>query len=220
MGWLDSKHMFSFGNYFHPELRGFGLLRVLNDDRMDPGAGFATHHHDNMEIVSIPLSGNLEHKDSTGKSRVIKEGDVQIMSAGTGIYHSEKNASQTKPVEFLQIWVFPKKRNLDPSYDQKTFSRENRLNQLQTIVDPGGKKGVKINQHSWFSLGKFDIEKRIPYAFNIKENGAFVFVLSGKVTIGNFLLGQRDAIGILETPSFEMVVKPQTEILIIEVPME
>src|SRR6476646_4488477 len=149
-GWLDSKHSFSFGHWYDPEKINFGALRVLNDDIVLGGEGFGAHPHDNMEIVSIPLYGALKHKDSTGRNEIIKQFDVQIMSAGSGITHSEFNASETEAVNFLQIWIMPKKRNIEPRYEQKTFSPANRSNRFQTVVAPDDKDAVWINQDAWF----------------------------------------------------------------------
>ena len=154
-GWLDSYHSFSFGHYYDPERVHFGALRVLNDDTVSAGMGFGKHPHDNMEIVSIPLSGDLHHKDSTGRDEIIREHDVQIMSAGSGIAHSEMNATRDKAVKFLQIWVMPKEQNIEPRYEQKSFKPENRVNQLLTVVAPDNEDAVWINQDAWFSLGNF-----------------------------------------------------------------
>ena len=217
--WLKSFHSFSFGNFYNPELMGFGLLRVLNDDKVIGGAGFARHPHDNMEILSIPLSGDLEHTDSTGKSAVIKEGDVQIMSAGSGIMHSEKNANPGKLVEFLQIWIFPEKKDITPHYDQKFFPSEKRKNRLLTIVDPLGNKGVKINQKAWLHMGKFDKDHSVSYPLNNSDNGIFIFVIEGSVTVGNHRLKERDALGISGVDEVRLDCEPKTELLVIEVPM-
>ncbi|MBW7951904.1 MAG: pirin family protein, partial [Chitinophagaceae bacterium] len=155
-GWLNSYHTFSFANYYNSERTNFGLLRVLNDDTVSAGMGFGKHPHDNMEIVSIPLEGDLHHNDSTGRDKIIKQGDVQIMSAGSGIMHSEMNANKNKEVKFLQIWVYPEKRNIEPRYEQKTFSAEDRKNKLQTVVAPNDSNALWINQQAWFTLGNFD----------------------------------------------------------------
>jgi redox-sensitive bicupin YhaK (pirin superfamily) len=199
----------------------FGLLRVLNDDTVSQGMGFGEHAHDNMEIVSIPLSGELAHKDSTGRNEIIRTNDVQIMSAGSGIRHSEFNHSREKEVKFLQIWVFPKKRDIEPLYEQKTFSPADRENKLFTIVSPTGENGsVTINQDAWFSLGNFNKETSFIYSINKKGNGAYIFVLNGEAEVDNSVLGNRDAIGIWETDKLTIKVKPSTELLILDVPME
>lgn len=218
-GWLDSYHSFSFAQWFDPTKIQFGALRVLNDDRVAGGTGFGTHPHDNMEIVSIPLSGDLRHQDSTGKKAVIREGDVQIMSAGTGISHSEINHSPDKEVRFLQIWVFPKEKNISPNYDQKSFPREERINKLQTVVDPHGEEGVKINQDAWFRLGRFDRDTDLTYRISRPENGAYIFVLEGKAEIAGQALGKRDAIGVTDTESFDIQLSADTEILLMDIPM-
>ena len=186
-GWLNSHHSFSFGNYYDPEKIHFGALRVLNDDVVSGGMGFGTHPHDNMEIVSIPLEGDLEHKDSTGTQAVIRQNDVQIMSAGTGIQHSEKNHSNDNQVKFLQIWVIPSKRNIKPRYDQKAFKPEDRQDKLQIVVSPNDSEAVFINQDAWFSLGNFSKGFSKDYKINKKGNGVYAFVLEGDVVIGGQL---------------------------------
>lgn len=219
-GWLDSYHSFSFAQWYDPAKVQFGALRVLNDDRVAGGTGFGTHPHDNMEIVSIPLSGDLRHQDSTGKKAVIREGDVQIMSAGTGIAHSEVNHSQDQEVRFLQIWVFPKEKNITPNYDQKSFPREARINKLQTVVDPQGEEGVKINQDAWFRLGRFDRNTDLTYQISRPANGVYVFVLEGQAEIAGQVLGRRDAMGVSDVESFDIELKADTEILLMDIPMK
>ncbi len=219
-GWLKSFHTFSFANYHDPQRVRFGLLRVLNDDVIQPGEGFGTHPHDNMEIVSIPLKGALAHKDSTGSEHVINTGDVQIMSAGSGLYHSEYNASQKDEVNFLQIWVFPKERDIEPRYDQKTFNANERLNKFQLVVSPEkNDSSLWINQNAYFSLGNFDAGKETSYAVKHKGNGIYIFVISGSVTVNGELLGIRDAIAIEGTDSVDIHTNETTELLVIEVPM-
>jgi redox-sensitive bicupin YhaK (pirin superfamily) len=218
-GWLDSHHSFSFGHYHDPEKIHFGALRVLNDDVVSAGGGFGTHPHDNMEIVSIPLQGDLEHKDSTGTEAVIRQNDVQIMSAGTGIQHSEKNHNPGEEVRFLQIWVIPKERNIKPRYDQKTFKPEDRLNKLKVVVAPDTDEAIWINQDAWFSLARFDKQYTESYKIKKEGNGVYVFVLEGQVTIGEHKLNKRDALGIWETGSIELRVDDNAEVLLIEVPM-
>ena len=204
LGWLDSNHSFSFGHYYDPEKVHFGALRVLNDDIVNGGGGFGTHPHDNMEIVSIPIKGDLEHRDSTGREAVIRENDVQIMSAGTGIRHSEKNHSDGIPVNFLQIWILPKEKDIQPRYDQKTFKAEDRQNKLLTVVAPDAGSAVWINQDAWFSLGNFEGGKKEVYPLHKLGNGAYVFVLEGSVKIGDVQLNKRDALGISDTSEFEI----------------
>lgn len=219
-GWLDSYHSFSFANYYNPDRMNFGLLRVLNDDIVAPGRGFGAHPHDNMEIVSIPLSGDLEHKDTMGNVAVIKQNDVQLMSAGTGIQHSEYNKNQDKEVRFLQIWVFPKHRNIKPKYEQKLFLPNNRLNQLKTIVSPiTTDDALTINQDSWFSLAHFEAGKTSTYNLNMKGNGVYAFLIEGEASIGNNKLSKRDALGIWDVDSFDIQFSKKSELLLIEVPM-
>lgn len=219
-GWLNSYHSFSFGHYYNPERVHFGALRVLNDDTVAPGMGFSKHPHDNMEIVSIPMYGDLHHKDSTGRDEIIREHDVQIMSAGSGIAHSEMNANRDKEVKFLQIWVFPKEKNITPRYEQKNFRPEDRQNQLLTVVAPNDENAVHINQDAWFSLGAFDAGKTVNYDLHKKGNGVYVFVLDGKLTINGQALGKRDALGISEADSFSIEATDKSSFLLIEVPME
>ena len=219
-GWLDSWHTFSFANYHNPERIHFGALRVLNDDTVAPGMGFGRHPHDNMEIISIPLEGDLEHGDNMGTNQVIKQGDVQVMSAGTGIMHSEKNKNSDKQVKFLQIWVFPKERNVQPRYDQKSFSDDDKHNKLLTVISPyGDKEGIHIHQDAWFSLGKLD--KGVSLTYDVKKpgNGVYAFVLEGDVTINDIPLNRRDGLGITDTKQLAITADSATDILLMEVPM-
>lgn len=218
-GWLDAHHSFSFANYHNPERMHFGVLRVLNDDVIDGGGGFGTHPHNNMEIVTIPLEGELEHKDSMGNTAVIKQNEVQIMSAGTGIYHSEYNKNHDIPINLLQIWVFPKLQNVKPRYDQKIYLPEDRINKLKVVVSPENDGSVDINQDAWFSLGKF--EKGFSHTYEIKKsgNGVYAFVINGDVTFDEHPLSKRDAIGIWETEHFTIKADSDAEILLIDVPM-
>jgi redox-sensitive bicupin YhaK (pirin superfamily) len=220
MGWLDSYHSFSFGHWQDPEKVHFGALRVLNDDRIEGGSGFPTHPHDNMEIVSIPLEGALGHKDSTGTDGVIRTGDVQIMSAGTGIRHSEMNASKSDPARFLQIWVFPKLENSKPRYDQKTFDRSERKNKWQVVVSPNEKDGgVWINQDARFALTDLEAGHQIAYTPAFKDNGLYVFLIDGGIEISGVKLGKRDALGIYATDNLSIKANQDSKILAIEVPM-
>ena len=219
-GWLDSHHSFSFGQWHNAQKMHFGALRVLNDDMVKAGAGFGTHPHDNMEIVSIPLSGALAHKDSTGTSEVINTGDVQIMSAGSGISHSEFNASKTDAVNFLQVWLFPKQRDIKPRYDQKTFNPAERINQWQVVVSPDEKdKAVWINQDAKFSLATIEAGTALDYKNAFAGNGVYFFVLEGKATIAEKELNKRDAIGISETEHVTVKATDTSSVLAIEVPM-
>ncbi|WP_295666837.1 pirin family protein [uncultured Mucilaginibacter sp.] len=220
-GWLNSYHSFSFASYYNPERMHFGALRVLNDDTVDAGKGFGTHPHDNMEIISIPLEGDLEHKDSMNNVAVIKNGDIQVMSAGTGIYHSEYNKDREHRVKFLQIWVFPNKKNVEPRYDQITLNADDRHNKLQQILSPNaGDEGVWIHQDAWFHLGKFDKGVNEDYQLKLKGNGVYVFVLNGDVKINDQQLHTRDGYGIWETDSFSITAETDAEFLLMEVPME
>ena len=199
-GWLHSRHTFSFADYYDPERVNFGMLRVLNDDIVEAGMGFGTHPHDNMEIISIPLEGDLEHKDSMGNISVINHGDIQVMSAGTGITHSEYNKNKDKPVKFLQIWVFPNVRNVKPRYDQITLNLADRHNRLQQILSPNpDDEGVWIYQNAWFHLGKFDKGFSADYNLKAKGNGVYAFILSGNITILDHELKSRDGLGIWDT---------------------
>jgi quercetin 2,3-dioxygenase len=220
-GWLHSRHTFSFADYYDPERMNFGALRVLNDDFVEAGMGFGTHPHNNMEIVSIPLEGDLEHKDNMGTVSLIKKGDIQVMSAGTGITHSEYNKNRDKPVKFLQIWVIPDEKNVKPRYDQITLNSNDRHNKLQQIVSPSpDDAGVWIHQQSWFHLGQFD--KGISFGYDLKKkgNGVYVFVLRGDVKANETTLAERDGLGIWDTDKISFVSLSQDmEILLMEVPM-
>lgn len=219
-GWLDTNHTFSFGHFYDPTRMHFGVLRVLNDDVVDGGMGFGTHPHDNMEIISIPLSGDLEHKDSMNNVGVIRQNDVQIMSAGTGIYHSEYNGNKDRKVNFLQIWVFPKANNIQPRYEQKTFSPEDRVNKLQQVVSPQkNDEGVWINQDAWFHLGNLKQGFQTAYQVKQKGNGVYAFVISGDVTINGQLLNKRDGLGVWDTDTLDITAGSDAEILLMEVPM-
>lgn len=219
-GWLDTSHTFSFAHYYDPTRVHFGALRVLNDDFVDGGMGFGRHPHDNMEIISIPLSGDLEHKDSMGNVAVIKQHDVQIMSAGTGIYHSEYNKNKDKKVNFLQIWVFPKVRNIEPRYDQITFKPEDRVNKLQQIVSPSKTdEGVWINQDAWFHLGNLKQGFKTDYTVKLKGNGVYAFVISGDVTINGQTLNKRDGFGVWDLEKLSISADSDAELLLMEVPM-
>jgi hypothetical protein len=219
-GWLKPNYYFSFAEYRNPSKVHFGLLRVLNDDYIAGGGGFPTHPHDNMEIVTIPFTGALKHKDSTGGQGVIKAGDVQIMSAGTGVQHSEANASATEAVTLFQVWVFPKLRNITPRYDQKTFDTSERINKWQVIVSPNeADNALWINQDARFSLTTLEAGKDITYNNAFTGNGVFLVVISGSVKINDQQLDKRDALGIYDTDSFTITTTEGAELLAIEVPM-
>lgn len=219
-GWLDSHHSFSFGHYYDPEKIHFGALRVLNDDIVAGGGGFPTHPHDNMEIVSIPLYGSLEHKDSSGGQGVIRQNDVQIMSAGSGIKHSEANHSQTDAVNFLQIWVIPKKRNISPRYDQKAFLPEDRINKFQTVVAPDDETAVWINQDAWFSLGNLSKDFEITYKPKKEGSGLYVFVIDGEISVNGNILQKRDAAGLSGIEIADIKANTDAELLLIDIPMQ
>ena len=218
--WLKSWHTFSFAGYHDPSRVHFGELRVLNDDVFAGGMGFGMHPHDNMEIITIPLSGQLEHKDSMGNTGVISKGEVQVMSAGTGIQHSEKNKNPNEPVKLLQIWVFPNKRNVEPRYDQKAFDLSAAKNKLLNIVSPMGEKaGMNIYQDAWFSLGKLDKDLSIDYNIKKKGNGVYAFVIEGDVTINGEKLNRRDGLGITDADKLEIKADSEAELLLMEVPV-
>jgi quercetin 2,3-dioxygenase len=220
-GWLKANHTFSFAGYYNPERVHFGALRVLNDDHVEGGMGFGKHPHDNMEIITIPLEGALEHKDSMGNGTVIQKGDIQVMSAGTGIEHSEFNHSKNAPVKLLQIWVFPEKKNVEPRYQQITLNPQDRVNKLQQILspDPAG-TGVWIHQQAWFHLGRFQSGKGETYTVKKPGNGIYAFVISGTFLVAGEKLETRDGLGIWNTDQFSIeATSDHSEILLMEVPM-
>lgn len=219
-GWLKSYHTFSFANYFNPERIHFGVLRVLNDDIVEPGKGFGMHPHDNMEIISIPLYGELEHKDSMGNVQVIKQNDIQIMSAGTGIFHSEYNKNIDKPVNFLQIWIFPNIKNTPPAYQQKTFWPHERTNKLQTVIAPNQYEALQIKQDAWFLMGNFDKAYKAIYTVKKTGNGIYIFVIKGNITISGHNLNERDGMGIWQTDIINIYANEYSEILIMDIPMK
>lgn len=220
-GWLKAAHSFSFAQYFDPEKVHFGLLRVLNDDIVAPAMGFGMHGHDNMEIVTIPLRGVLAHKDSLGSEGTIVPGEVQIMSAGSGIRHSEFNGSASEEVNLLQIWVFPKERNIQPRYDQKQFDPAFAENRFQVLVSPNQTHGsLWINQDAEFAMGNFDEGNTYTYTIQHPGNGAYVFVVEGDITLDDTALGRRDAVGVYDTKDIDFRVNKKAKVLIIEVPME
>ena len=220
-GWLDSKHTFSFANYYNPERMHFGVLRVLNDDQVAPGMGFGTHPHENMEIISIPLEGDLEHKDSMGNIAVIRHGDIQVLSAGTGITHSEYNKNKDKEVKFLQIWVFPNKQNVIPRYSQISLNIEDRHNNFQQIISPNpDDEGAWINQNAWFSMGNFDNGFETTYNLKSNQNGVYIFVLEGEIEIDGQTLSKRDGFGIWDIENFNMKALSNCDVLLMDVPMD
>ena len=219
-GWLHAKHSFSFANYFDPKRIQFGALRVLNDDIIAPGMGFGSHPHDNMEIVTIPLEGALEHKDSMDNVGVIEADEIQVMSAGTGIFHSEYNKNKDKEVKVLQLWVLPKERNVTPRYDQKSIKELKKTNTLYPIVtpDPNG-PAMWIHQDAWFHMGDFNESTKIEYKINKDGNGVYVFLIEGSAEIAGEAIKKRDALGIWETDNFSLKMASNSRILLIEVPV-
>ena len=219
-GWLLSFHTFSFAGYYNPDRVHFGALRVLNDDTVEAGMGFGTHPHDNMEIISIPLEGDLEHRDSMGNISIIKNGDVQVMSAGTGIMHSEYNKNKDRKVRFLQIWIYPDRKNVTPRYDQISLDLEDRHNRLQQILSPDREdEGVWIYQKAWFHMARFDAGLKTGYDLRARGNGAYVFVLSGDITVNSQSLNSRDGLGLSNTEKLSIIADSDSEFLIMEVPM-
>lgn len=219
-GWLHSKHTFSFANYYDANRMHFGVLRVLNDDTVSAGMGFGTHSHNNMEIISIPLEGDLEHKDSMGNTTVIRKGDIQIMSAGTGIQHSEYNKNKDAEVKFLQIWIIPNKKNVTPRYDQITLNPLDRKNQLQQIISPNpNDAGIWIHQNAWFYLADFDTDFSLSYSIKSKENGLYIFILNGQIQINDLTLHSRDGLGIWDTDKIVINVTANTSFLLMDLPM-
>ena len=219
-GWLHAKHSFSFANYFDPKRIQFGALRVLNDDIIAPGMGFGSHPHDNMEIITIPLEGALEHKDSMDNIGVIEADEIQVMSAGTGIFHSEYNKNKDKEVKVLQLWVLPKEKNVTPRYDQKSIKELKKTNTLYPIVtpDPNG-PAMWIHQDAWFHMGDFNESTKIEYKINKDGNGVYVFLIEGSAEIAGEAIKKRDALGIWETDNFSLKMASNSRILLIEVPV-
>ena len=222
-GWLETYHSFSFADYYNPKRMGFGALRVINDDTIAPGAGFGEHPHRDMEIITLPLVGSLAHTDSLGNSAVIKTGEVQVMSAGTGVVHSEYNASKTEPVSLLQIWIETGKPGAEPRYDQKTFNAKEWNNTFRLVVGPLGNNpdeegALGIHQDAYLSLGAFDPNAEVEYKLKDPKQGVYVFVIEGEVKIGDTVIGKRDALGISETKSFTVKTHSPSKLLIIEVP--
>jgi hypothetical protein len=220
-GWLLSRHTFSFADYYDPERIRFGLLRVLNDDIVQPGMGFGTHPHDNMEIISIPLSGELAHKDSMGTKQVIKTGDIQIMSAGSGITHSEFNNSEKEPVNFLQIWILPKEKDMEPRYNQISYAFTDFQNKILNLISPEKENGkLWINQNAYFSLCNLEKGKEVEYTLYRKGNGLYTFIIEGEIKVTDEVLSYRDAIGLEEIESASFHARKDSRLLLIEVPMK
>ena len=218
-GWLKTHHTFSFANYYNPERIHFGALRVLNDDSVDPSMGFDTHPHKNMEVISIPLKGYLKHGDSVQNTKTITPGDIQVMSTGSGIYHSEYNGSDKEQLEFLQIWVFPRVETPNPEYNNFDIRPLLKPNELALILSPNGKTPASIKQHEWSPMGSFDTEKTIEYKMHQEGNGVYIFVLEGEITVAEERLSKRDGIGVWDTKEFPIHILKGTQLLLIEVPM-
>ncbi len=220
-GWLKTYHTFSFANYYNPDRMSFGALRVLNDDTIEAGMGFGTHPHENMEIITIPLEGDLKHKDSMGNGSIIKYGDIQVMSAGTGIFHSEYNSNKDRKVKLLQIWILPDKRNVTPRYDQLTLNIEDRHNKLQQVLSPNpDDAGVWIYQNAWFHMGHFDNGLKMDYIVKVKGNGVYLFVIEGEVTLNGQKLNKRDGFGIWDIEQVNLHADTEAELLLMEIPMD
>lgn len=220
-GWLDARHTFSFGRYYNPDRMSFGVLRVLNDDRIAGGAGFPTHPHDNMEIVTIPLEGALEHKDSMGNTAVIEKGKVQVMSAGTGVQHSEYNKNENEELKLLQIWMIPNKQNVTPRYDEVAISEIAVENELYQILSPNpDDDGVWVHQNSWWYMIQTTKDSHLTYKFKDETNGLYIFLIKGSMTIDGEQLSTRDGIGIYQTSSFDFNITQDSEALFMEVPLK
>ncbi len=219
-GWLKSYHTFSFAGYHHPERIHFGVLRVLNDDTVKGGMGFSTHHHSNMEIISIPLEGDLQHQDSMGHSKLIHEGDIQVMSAGTGIEHSEYNANRDREVKFLQIWIFPREKDVAPRYDQVSLRSLKQPNTFYQVLSPyPDDPGVWIHQDAWFHMGDFEAGQRPAYTLKNKKNGLYIFMIRGSLKVGNTELQERDGLGVRDTDRLEFEILTPSTVLLMEIPL-
>ncbi len=217
-GWLQANHSFSFASWYHPDKIHFGALRVLNDDRIAPSMGFGRHPHDNMEIITIPLSGSLKHQDSMGHSSVIQTGEVQVMSAGTGIQHAEFNASTQEDLTLFQIWIFPNKQNVTPRYDQISYTLTE--NEWVEVVGPEhNHQKTWIHQNAWISLGKFSSDT-FQYDFHDAHNGCYLMVIDGEIEVNGQTLNKRDAIGIVQTDKINIINKQLTQLLVLEVPLQ
>ncbi len=220
-GWLKANYSFSFANYYDPSRIHFGALRVLNDDFIAPGMGFGRHPHDNMEIITIPLEGAVAHEDSTGTSGVVGVGEVQVMSAGTGIFHSEKNASAKEALKLFQVWVMPKHKDIEPRYDQRKFDVSEYKNQWKTLVSPLGTDidSLQVNADTYFNMTKSDAGKSLSYEFHQENQGAYIMVVDGEIEVDGKILSRRDAVGITETKNLEIKFNKESQVLLIEIPM-
>lgn len=219
-GWLKSKHTFSFANYHNPERMNFGALRVINDDQVMAGKGFGVHPHRDMEIISIPLSGKLSHGDNIGNKGIIETGEIQVMSAGTGITHSEMNGDNSEPVKFLQIWVIPNKMNVTPRYQQVSLADIMQPNEFNQVLSPSSEEpGVWIHQDAWFNLGEFDPGLAPTYRLHNANHGVYIFVISGKVVVDDQTLEARDGLGVWDTEGFTLDIVEKARVLLMEVPL-
>ena len=220
-GWLHAKHSFSFAQFFNPERIQFGALRVLNDDVIAPGMGFGTHPHNNMEIITIPLKGALEHKDSMDNIGVVAVDEIQVMSAGTGVSHSEYNKNKDQPLNLLQLWVLPNQQNVVPRYDQKNIKSLKKTNALYRVISPNhDAAGMWIHQDAWFHLGDFNQKTTVPYSLHKQGNGVYAFMIEGRASIEGESLEKRDALGVWETEGFSITAEKNSRILLVEVPMK
>jgi len=220
-GWLDTYHSFSFGGWHNPERIHFGMLRVLNDDYVKGGFGFGKHPHDNMEIITVVLKGALEHQDSMGHTQAIHSDEVQVMSAGSGVFHSEYNHNKNEDVNLIQIWIFPKERNVTPRYDQRQFDASERVNKLQMLVSPMGAEdeGLKIHQDAWIYRTTIEAGASVEHVLHSAQNGVYIFVLEGKLSVADSELSARDAIGVSEVSAVHLEAKESCDVLLLEVPM-
>ena len=219
-GWLKSRHTFSFADYYNEDREQFGALRVINDDFIDGGNGFDLHPHRNMEIITIPLSGSLKHQDSMGNTSIISRDEIQLMSAGSGVRHSEYNASDTQPINLLQIWVIPNVVNTTPSYAEKTLIPDKRKNKINTFISPGSvSDSLAIKQDAYFSLVDLEAGKTLSYPLYNQDNGVYIFIIQGEVNCEGTILGPRDAMGIIETETISLTASQNAEVLIMEVPV-
>ncbi|MBW2503419.1 MAG: pirin family protein [Deltaproteobacteria bacterium] len=219
--WLISRHTFSFADYYNPQCMNFGLLRVLNDDIVQPSMGFGSHPHENMEIISIPLAGSLRHQDCMNNKHVIREGEVQVMSAGSGLTHSEYNDSDSEELKFLQIWIFPREKNIPPRYEQKHFDRETRQNKFQTLVAPDASdETIWINQDAWLSMADINVGNQITYPKHLSGNGVYFFVIKGTVEVDGYLMERRDGMGLVKGEGYKVSAVSEARVLAIEVPMK
>lgn len=217
-GWLKANYLFSFAQYFNPERIQFGTLRVFNDDVIQAGKGFGTHPHDNMEIITIPLSGSVRHKDSMGHESIIGENEVQVMSAGTGIFHSEHNGSSNDELNLFQLWILPSKMNIEPTYDQKQYDESQAKNQWQKLVAPDGKDGLKIHQNAWIHRTSLNAGNTLKYTLHEKTLGSLLMVVDGEIMIDDKTLEKRDVITITESSDFVIKATKDAKVLNVEVP--